>query len=87
VSLGHNYIGTEHILLGLTRADGSVALRILLDLGADAEAIRNELLRMLGGTPPAAKKRRPRIARFVAGWLLGAATLGAGILIGWAIWG
>ena len=42
---------------------------------------------MLGGAPSVAKKRRPRIARFVAGRLLGAATLGAGILIGWAIWG
>jgi ATP-dependent Clp protease ATP-binding subunit ClpA len=46
-SLGHNYIGTEHILLGLVRENEGVAARILLDLDADAEKIRNELIRML----------------------------------------
>ena len=49
LSLGHNYIGSEHILLGLVREDEGVASRILLDLGADSERIRNEVLRMLSG--------------------------------------
>jgi ATP-dependent Clp protease ATP-binding subunit ClpA len=47
LSLGHNYIGTEHILLGLGREGEGVAVRILLDCGADAETIRNEMIRML----------------------------------------
>ena len=49
IELGHNYIGTEHILLGLARENDGVAARILLDLGAGAERIRNEILRMLSG--------------------------------------
>ncbi|MDQ3874796.1 MAG: UvrB/UvrC motif-containing protein, partial [Actinomycetota bacterium] len=49
LSLGHNYIGTEHILLGLVRENEGVAARILLDFDADAEKIRDEVLRMLTG--------------------------------------
>ena len=57
LSLGHNYIGTEHILLGLARESDGVAMRILLDFDADAEKIRNEVVRFLSGTvtrPPRA---------------------------------
>ncbi len=49
LSLGHNYIGTEHILLGLVCENEGVAARILLDFDADAEKIRNEVIRMLSG--------------------------------------
>jgi ATP-dependent Clp protease ATP-binding subunit ClpA len=49
MSLGHNYIGTEHILLGVVRENQGVAARILLDFDADAEKIRNEIIRMLPG--------------------------------------
>ena len=56
LSLGHNYIGTEHILLGLVRENEGVAARILLDFAADSEKIRNEVIRMLSGSPCA---RRP----------------------------
>src|SRR5687767_2814634 len=49
LSLGHNYIGTEHILLGLVRENEGVAARILLDVDADSEKIRNEVIRMLSG--------------------------------------
>jgi ATP-dependent Clp protease ATP-binding subunit ClpC len=49
VSLKHNYIGTEHILLGLVRENEGVASRILLDFDADAEKIRNAVVRMLSG--------------------------------------
>ena len=46
-SLGHNYIGTEHVLLGLARENEGVASRILLDFDADAERIRDEVVRTL----------------------------------------
>jgi ATP-dependent Clp protease ATP-binding subunit ClpA len=49
LGLGHNYIGTEHILLGVVRENEGVAARILLDFDADAEKIRNEIIRMLSG--------------------------------------
>jgi hypothetical protein len=50
LSLGHNYIGTEHILLGLVRQNEGVAARILLAFDADSEKIRNEVIRMLSGS-------------------------------------
>src|ERR687896_30001 len=49
LTLKHNYIGTEHILLGLVRENEGVAARILLDFDADSEKIRNEVIRMLSG--------------------------------------
>ena len=57
LSLGHNYIGTEHILLGLVRENEGVAARILLDFDADAEKIRNEILRVL--SPQTGRAARP----------------------------
>jgi ATP-dependent Clp protease ATP-binding subunit ClpC len=95
-SLGHNHIGTEHVLLGIVRENEGVASRILLDLGADAETIRNAVVAMLGGAPvrrdaPAGTKRFRRRApadrQLLLGWALFAVSLGVGILIGWAIWG
>src|ERR687886_140205 len=70
LSLGHNYIGTEHILLGLVRENEGVAARILLDFDADAEKIRNEIIRMLsapgrrrqqGGSAPAEKAKSSKL--------------------------
>jgi ATP-dependent Clp protease ATP-binding subunit ClpC len=49
LALKHNYIGTEHILLGLVRENEGVAARILLDFDADAEKIRSEIMRVLSG--------------------------------------
>ncbi len=49
LSLGDNYVGTEHILLGLVRENEGVAARILLDFDADSEKVRNEVIRMLSG--------------------------------------
>lgn len=49
ISLGHNSIGTEHVLLGLARENEGLAARILLDFGIDAERLRNEVIRLLGG--------------------------------------
>jgi hypothetical protein len=50
--LGHNYVGTEHILLGLVRENEGVAARILLDFDADAEKVRNATIRLLPGHYP-----------------------------------
>ena len=49
LSLGHNHVGTEHILLGVARVNDDVGARILLDFHADAEKIRNEVIRLLSG--------------------------------------
>jgi ATP-dependent Clp protease ATP-binding subunit ClpC len=49
LALGHNYIGTEHILLGLVRESGGLGARILLGLGADPEQVRGEVIGMLAG--------------------------------------
>lgn len=58
---GHNYIGTEHILLGLLREGEGVAARVLETLGADPSKIRTQVCRglprsavaQLSGTAPA----------------------------------
>jgi ATP-dependent Clp protease ATP-binding subunit ClpC len=47
VSLGHKYIGTEHVLLGLLREGEGVAVQILVDLDVEADAVHGELLRLL----------------------------------------
>ena len=108
-ALGHNYIGTEHILLGLARQDEGVAGQILSALGADVDTVRRHVIKLLGGAGaavqtgaiswPRAEARRLRLRgmrhpwflspaeMLVAGWLLFALALGAGILVGWAIWG
>jgi ATP-dependent Clp protease ATP-binding subunit ClpC len=59
--LGHNYIGTEHLLLGLIREGEGVAARVLIELGADRKRVREETLKLLGGigtTTRAAKKEK-----------------------------
>jgi ATP-dependent Clp protease ATP-binding subunit ClpC len=63
LQLGHDYIGTEHLLLGVVREGDGVAARVLTGLGADLDGIRREVLRLLqqhaaerrGGASP----RRP----------------------------
>ena len=52
LSLGHNYIGSEHILLGIARENEGVAARMLLDAGVDADAIRDAVVREVGESPP-----------------------------------
>lgn len=47
--MGHNYIGTEHILLGLLREGEGVAAQVLKKLGADLETVRQKVIRMLSG--------------------------------------
>ena len=52
--LGHNYIGTEHLLLGLIREGEGVAARVLENLGVDLNKIRANVVKMLGETKPQA---------------------------------
>ncbi len=47
--LGHNYIGTEHLLLGLIREGEGVAVRILSDLAGDLQGIHKQIIELLGG--------------------------------------
>jgi ATP-dependent Clp protease ATP-binding subunit ClpC len=49
LSLGHNYIGTEHILLGLVRESEGAAARILAEQKVDADRVRQEVMRVLAG--------------------------------------
>ncbi len=51
--LGHNYIGTEHLLLGLIREGEGVAARVLENLGVDLNKIRSNVIKMLGETKTA----------------------------------
>lgn len=52
LSLGHNYIGTEHILLALVREEEGVAGRLLESLGLDRQKVRDEVLRVVGSGVP-----------------------------------
>jgi ATP-dependent Clp protease ATP-binding subunit ClpC len=103
LSLGDNYIGTEHVLLGVVRENQGVAARILLDFDVDQELVRNKVIRSLSGpgrgTMQGARARARqsgwtsygplarRTPSLLLGWALGTFSLGVGILIGWAIWG
>jgi ATP-dependent Clp protease ATP-binding subunit ClpA len=49
LQLGHNYIGTEHILLGLVREGEGVAAQVLVKLGADLARVRQQVIQVLGG--------------------------------------
>ncbi|MBN2025992.1 MAG: ATP-dependent Clp protease ATP-binding subunit [Actinobacteria bacterium] len=49
LQLGHNYIGTEHILLGLIREGEGVAAQVLTKLGADLDRVRNQVVQLLTG--------------------------------------
>lgn len=101
LSLGSNVVSTEHVLLGVVRVDDGVAVRILGELGADPEAIRADLLRLLGRPAPPPPERaavaveaEARPERGTApelllafGWALFAIACGIGLLAGWLIWG
>jgi ATP-dependent Clp protease ATP-binding subunit ClpC len=54
---GHNYVGTEHLLLGLIREGEGVAARVLMELGADRKRVREETLKLLGGSAQGATKQ------------------------------
>jgi hypothetical protein len=104
LSLDHNYIGPEHILLGLVRESNGVAARILLNLDAGPERIFERMEQLLsrpvshellprtewigyGPMPRVLASGQPGQQLLLTGWLLFAAALGVGLLVGWAIWG
>jgi ATP-dependent Clp protease ATP-binding subunit ClpA len=49
LQLGHNYIGTEHILLGLIREGEGVAAKVLVKLGADLSRVRQQVIQLMAG--------------------------------------
>ena len=51
LQLGHNYIGTEHILLGLIREGDGVAAQVLVRLGADLSRVRHQVIQLIAGRP------------------------------------
>lgn len=60
LQLGHNYIGTEHILLGLLREGEGVATQVLVKLGADLGKVRQQVIQLLSGYQgPASKGEAP----------------------------
>jgi ATP-dependent Clp protease ATP-binding subunit ClpC len=102
LSLGHKFIGTEHLLLGFVRQGEGVGNDVLEQLGASPTVVHEEVIRMLSGpgrrqfgphpppgpqVPRKRSRRLPPVAPLVAGWTLFGAALGVGVLIGWAIWG
>jgi ATP-dependent Clp protease ATP-binding subunit ClpC len=52
LQLGHNYIGTEHILLGLIREGDGVAAQVLVKLGADLNRVRQQVIELISGQQP-----------------------------------
>jgi ATP-dependent Clp protease ATP-binding subunit ClpC len=57
-ALNHNYVGTEHILLGLLREQDGVAARVLMNLGLKLNEVREEVLNILGHSPEEAENKR-----------------------------
>jgi ATP-dependent Clp protease ATP-binding subunit ClpC len=58
-ALGHNYIGTEHLLLGLLRESGGKAAQVLLNLGVRLEEAREEVLELLGASLNSQQEPQP----------------------------
>jgi len=58
-ALGHNYIGTEHLLLGLVKEGDGMAYRVLLNLGLDLGKLRNEVMELLGSGIPGYGSQEP----------------------------
>ncbi|MFH1691223.1 MAG: ATP-dependent Clp protease ATP-binding subunit [Candidatus Omnitrophota bacterium] len=69
-ALGHNYIGTEHLLLGLIREGEGVASQVLLNSGLDLNRVRTEIMELLGSATPgfggqqATKSKTPALDAF-----------------------
>jgi ATP-dependent Clp protease ATP-binding subunit ClpC len=73
LQLGHSYIGTEHMLLGLVREGEGVGAQVLQSLGADLDTVRHKVIQLLSGyegatsvgsrpqTPPATRPVRPAV--------------------------
>ena len=58
--LGHNYIGTEHLLLGLIREGEGVAAQMLTSMGADITVVRQRVIELLGGFALSGQAPQPK---------------------------
>jgi ATP-dependent Clp protease ATP-binding subunit ClpC len=74
LQLGHNYIGTEHILLGLIREGEGVAAQVLVKLGADLSRVRQQVIQLLSGYQGPAQSGRPAGEPGTAGANVGGST-------------
>ncbi len=59
LQLGHNYIGTEHMLLGLVREGEGVAAQVLVSLGADLSRVRQQVIQLLSGYQATGPEKAP----------------------------
>jgi ATP-dependent Clp protease ATP-binding subunit ClpC len=94
-SIGHDYIGTEHVLLALGRESEGVGARILQDFGAGPETVRSETMRRLtapgrrpGGPPTHAQRSEatPVSRTLVISLVAASAAFVIGLLAAWLIW-
>jgi ATP-dependent Clp protease ATP-binding subunit ClpC len=59
LELGHNYIGTEHILLGIIREGDGVGARLLVEFAGDLATVHQQVIELLSGYSPTAAPRQP----------------------------
>ena len=89
MQLGHNYIGTEHILLGLLREGDGVAAQVLVKLGADLNLVRQQVIQLLHGSGKRAGTRCPMtLSRGSTRWTIAWRRSNAGQAcdLTWASW-
>ncbi len=67
LQLGHNYIGTEHILLGLIREGEGVAAQVLVKLGADLSRVRQQVIQLLSGYSGSGAQESPKAGATTGG--------------------
>jgi ATP-dependent Clp protease ATP-binding subunit ClpA len=68
LQLGHNYIGTEHMLLGIAREGEGVAAQVLVNLGADLSQVRQAVMQLLSFVRPSDRHDVFRVGRSQGGW-------------------
>jgi ATP-dependent Clp protease ATP-binding subunit ClpA len=62
LQLGHNFVGTEHLLLGLVREGDGVAAQVLVSLGVDLTRVRQQVIQLLSGYQGREERGEPRLA-------------------------
>lgn len=75
LQLGHNHIGTEHILLAIVREGEGVAAQVLVSLGVELSRVRQRVIQLLSGTDPKSKLQSDRVESNAAELLVGLAGL------------
>ena len=68
LQLGHNYIGTEHMLLGLVREGEGVAAQVLVSLGADLSRVRQQIIQLVSGYQSREVPGEPRLSPVEHRW-------------------